>query len=83
MAFSVMGGNYDLGLVPNSYVATPVSQTLNTLTTYDTGSNLRFTVLEQENVMLKERVLILEQMVDTLLKRFNRLSFGEALSATP
>ncbi len=83
MAFSVMGGNYDLGLVPNSYVATPVSQTLNTLTTYDTGSNLRFTVLEQENVVLKERVLILERLVDTLSKRFNRLSFGEALSATP
>lgn len=66
MAFSV-GRNYDLGLVPNSYVATPVSETLNTLTTYDSGSDLRFTTidssilaLEQENSLLKERVSVLE-----------------------
>jgi len=73
MAFSVIGSNYDLGLVPNNYTAVPVSQTLNTLTVYDNSSDVRFDRVEQENMLLKERLIKLEQMMDILLKRFNSL----------
>ena len=73
MAFSVIGSNYDLGLVPNNYTAVPVSQTLNSLTVYDNSSDVRFDGVEQENILLKERLVKLEQMMDILLKRFNSL----------
>ncbi len=69
MAYSVNNRNFDINSVPNTYVATPIADTLNVLTMYDDSSDVRFLAVEGENIALKERVLILETEIADMRNR--------------
>ena len=80
MAQFSLNQNFDIGLVPNDWNATPVSTSIENLYTFDVHVEERFQINEkigqnliEENEELKQRVLYLETQLDILLKRFNRL----------
>ncbi len=79
MSYSV-NNNFDIGLVPNNWQATPISSSLNQLYAFDVHVENRFQDNEaigqnfiNENIDLKLRVQRLELMVDALLNRLNTL----------
>ena len=80
MAQFSLNQNFDIGLVPNDWNATPVSTSIENLYTFDVHVEERFQInekighnLTEENEELKQRVLYLETQLDILMKRFNRL----------
>ncbi len=81
MAQFSLNQNFDIGLVPNDWNATPVSTSIENLYTFDVHVEERFQINEkigqnliEENEELKQRVLYLETQLDILLKRFDELA---------
>ena len=81
MAQFSLNQNYDIGLVPNDWNATPVSTSIENLYTFDVHVEERFQINEkigqnliEENEELKQRVLYLENQLDILMKRFDELA---------
>ena len=81
MAQFSLNQNFDIGLVPNDWNATPVSTSIENLYTFDVHVEERFQINEkigqnliEENEELKQRVLYLEAQLDILLKRFDELA---------
>ena len=81
MAQFSLNQNYDIGLVPNDWNATPVSTSIENLYTFDVHVEERFQINEKigqnlinENEELKQRVLYLETQLDILMKRFYELA---------
>jgi len=81
MAQFSLNQNFDIGLVPNDWNATPVSTSIENLYTFDVHVEERFQINEkigqnliEENEELKQRVLYLETQLDILMKRFDELA---------
>ena len=90
MAQFSLNQNYDIGLVPNDWNATPVSTSIEHLYTFDVHVEERFQINEKigqnlinKNEDLKQRVLYLETQIDILMKRFNRLTLGTLNLSSP
>ena len=90
MAQFSLNQNYDIGLVPNDWHATPVSTSIENLYSFDIHVEERFQINEKigqnlinENEELKQRVLYLETQLDILMKRFNRLTLGSLILSSP